>query len=60
VGIAGTVVALVAWSRVWLGVHWTSDVIASLALGYLALNAVEAWLHRRRDQERLAGEPPAT
>ena len=52
VGIAGTVVALVAWSRVWLGVHWTSDVVASLALGYLALNAVEAWWHRRRDRER--------
>jgi undecaprenyl-diphosphatase len=51
VGLAGTVVALVAWSRVWLGVHWTSDVVASLALGYLALNAVEAWLHRPRDKE---------
>jgi undecaprenyl-diphosphatase len=57
VGLAGTVVALVAWSRVWLGVHWTSDVVASLALGYLALNAVEAWLHRRRDNARLAGPP---
>jgi undecaprenyl-diphosphatase len=46
VGIAGSIVALVAWSRVWLGVHWTSDVVASLALGYLALNIVEACLHR--------------
>jgi undecaprenyl-diphosphatase len=54
VGIAGTVVALVAWSRVWLGVHWTSDVVASLALGYLALNAVEAWWHGQRDRERPA------
>ncbi|QYG94194.1 phosphatase PAP2 family protein [Iamia sp. SCSIO 61187] len=55
VGLAGTVVALVAWSRVWLGVHWTSDVVASLALGYLALNAVQAWLHRRAGDDRSSG-----
>jgi undecaprenyl-diphosphatase len=55
VGIAGSIVALVAWSRVWLGVHWTSDVVASLALGYLALNIVEACLHRNaRDNGSLA------
>ena len=55
VGVAGSVVALVAWSRVWLGVHWTSDVVASLALGYLALNAVEAWLHRSASDNRSPG-----
>ena len=52
VGVAGSVVALVAWSRVWLGVHWTSDVVASLALGYLAVNAVEAWLQRSARDDR--------
>jgi transposase len=52
VGVAGSVVALVAWSRVWLGVHWTSDVVASLALGYLAFNAVEAWLQRSARDDR--------
>ncbi len=57
VGVAGSVVALVSWSRVWLGVHWTSDVVASLALGYLALNAVEAWLHRRARDNRSPGLP---
>jgi undecaprenyl-diphosphatase len=55
VGVTGSVVALVAWSRVWLGVHWTSDVVASLALGYLALNAVEAWLHRSARDDRSPG-----
>ncbi len=42
--VAGILVAMVAWSRVWLGVHWTSDVVGSLAIGVLALSAAEAWL----------------
>ena len=57
VGVAGSVIALVAWSRVWLGVHWTSDVVASLALGYLALHAVEAWLHPSAGDTRSPARP---
>ena len=30
-GAAWSVIVLVAWCRVWLGVHWTSDVVGSLA-----------------------------
>lgn len=37
----------VAWSRVWLGVHWTSDVVGSLAIGYLVITLAELWLDRR-------------
>lgn len=40
-GLAWSTIALVAWSRVWLGVHWTSDVIGGLAIGFLALSAAE-------------------
>jgi undecaprenyl-diphosphatase len=47
VGFSGAIITLVAWSRVWLGVHWTSDVVASLCLSFLALGAVEAWLGDR-------------
>jgi undecaprenyl-diphosphatase len=46
VGAAGTLIGLIAWSRVWLGVHWTSDVVASLVLAFLALSWIEAYLER--------------
>ncbi|MDP1819436.1 MAG: phosphatase PAP2 family protein [Acidimicrobiales bacterium] len=38
---AWTLVILVAMSRVWLGVHWGSDVIAAIALAILGVAAAE-------------------
>jgi undecaprenyl-diphosphatase len=46
-GLAGSAIALVAWSRVWLGVHWTSDVVGSLALAFIALGIAEWVIYRR-------------
>jgi len=45
-------IAVVAWSRVWLGVHWTSDVVGSLALSFVALSIAETAIDRidRRHQ----------
>jgi undecaprenyl-diphosphatase len=38
---AWTIVVLVAMSRVWLGVHWTSDVVAALVLAVLGVALTE-------------------
>ena len=48
---AGVVIALIGISRVWLGVHWPSDVAAGWmeGLGWLALCGV--WLPARRGQQ---------
>lgn len=51
VSAAGGVIVAVAVSRVYLGVHWFTDVVGALLLGALYLVAVEAlleWHHRRR------------
>lgn len=50
-GVSGTIVGVVAFSRVYLGVHWMSDVVGALALGAIYLLAVEGllgWHHRRQ------------
>ena len=43
-GFAWTLAVTVAFSRVWLGVHYTSDVIASLLLAAIGVLAAERFI----------------
>lgn len=48
-GVSGTIVGLVGFSRVHLGADWMSDVVGALAFGSIYLVGVEAllgWPHR--------------
>jgi undecaprenyl-diphosphatase len=49
--VVAVVVAIVAWSRVYRGMHYLSDVTAGAALGIASIAAVW-WIIRRHDPER--------
>jgi undecaprenyl-diphosphatase len=53
--IAALVVAAIAFSRLYLGVHWPSDVVAGVAIGYLCL--IVTILIVRRSSARLRARP---
>ena len=49
--VAIAIVVVVAFGRLYLDVHWESDVIGGLLLGGIALVAATVWLDRPRKAE---------
>lgn len=46
--VAGVIIAAMSFDRLYLSVHWQSDVVGGLLFGGLALAAAIAWLDRPR------------
>ena len=46
--VTGLLIVLVRPSRIWMGHHWVSDVLASYALGLSLLVVLVQWYGRRR------------
>lgn len=53
---AAAMIALIGFSRVWLGVHWPSDVVAGWIEGVGWLAFCGAWLPARGRQQKLPKE----
>jgi undecaprenyl-diphosphatase len=49
--VAIVIIVIVAFDRLYLDVHWESDVIGGLLLGGIALVAATVWLDRPRKAE---------
>lgn len=49
--VAVVIIVLIAFDRLYLDVHWESDVIGGLLLGSIALLAGTVWLDRPRNVE---------
>ncbi len=61
VAVAGVLIASISASRVYLGVHWFTDVIGGLLVGTLYLVGVERLLAWRHDKHGCTkGAPPVT
>lgn len=54
--LAGTLVALVAWDRIYEDQHWTSDVTATIALSAAVSSATIRWLESHWTHSHDSGE----
>lgn len=52
----GSLVALVAWDRVYEDQHWTSDVTATIALSSVVSSATVRWIESRWPRSHDAGQ----
>jgi len=49
--VATAVILLVSFDRIYLDVHWESDVLGGLLLGFIALLGSTVWLDRPREAD---------
>jgi membrane-associated phospholipid phosphatase len=56
--VCGSLVALVAWDRVYEDQHWTSDVTATAALSSVISDATVKWLESHWSRSRGAEQNP--
>ena len=62
VALSGFLIAAIGASRIYLGVHWFSDVVGGVIVGALYLVGVEAllaWRHKHHGCEGVEDEPAA-
>ena len=50
--LCGSLVALMAWDRVYEDQHWTSDVTATIALSSIISSATVRWMESRHSHSR--------
>jgi membrane-associated phospholipid phosphatase len=50
--VCGSLVALMAWDRVYEDQHWTSDVTATIALSSIISSATVRWMESRQSHPR--------
>jgi undecaprenyl-diphosphatase len=59
-GLAWRVIGLIAWSRVWLGVHWVSDVVGGVCIAFVALALAQVVIDRHDHDVACGNRRPCT
>lgn len=56
--LLGLLIAVIGVSRIYLGVHYPTDVIGGFLLGFAYLNILFPFYNNKRFQERFQGKQP--
>lgn len=56
--LLGLLIAVIGVSRIYLGVHYPTDVVGGFLLGFVCLNILFPFYNHKRFQERFQGKQP--